>query len=239
MDPYLSDSLTEKYAATDKPHIRMTELAIDPHRLNFINVVTSSHNHTDHLDGTTLKALINENPGIKMIIPEANRKFVANRIGCSDEWPFGLNHDEEISIGHFSFYGIPAAHNFLEKNDLGQCFFMGYIVSFGPWKVYHSGDTLWYDGMENILKKFSIDVAFLPINGNKPERKVAGNLNAEEAALLGKKIEARCVVPCHYDMFTFNTEDPAVFKQAAESVGQRYKILECGERWSSVWLGSA
>ena len=30
IDPYLSDSLTEKYAKTDKPHERMTELVIDP-----------------------------------------------------------------------------------------------------------------------------------------------------------------------------------------------------------------
>ena len=30
IDPYLSDSLTRKYAHTDLPHIRMTELVIDP-----------------------------------------------------------------------------------------------------------------------------------------------------------------------------------------------------------------
>ena len=50
-DPYLSDSLTRKYAATDKPHTRMTELVVEPERLDFIDVATSSHNHTDHLDG--------------------------------------------------------------------------------------------------------------------------------------------------------------------------------------------
>src|SRR5690606_23574005 len=47
-DPYLSDSLTRKYACTDKPHVRMTELVIDPERIHFVDVVTSSHNHTDH-----------------------------------------------------------------------------------------------------------------------------------------------------------------------------------------------
>ena len=61
-DPYLSDSLTRKYADTDKPHVRMTELAIDPNRLDFVDVVTSSHNHTDHLDGETLTALRSANP---------------------------------------------------------------------------------------------------------------------------------------------------------------------------------
>ena len=54
LDPYLSDSLTTKYAATDKPHIRITARVVDPARLDFVNLVTSSHNHTDHLDETTL-----------------------------------------------------------------------------------------------------------------------------------------------------------------------------------------
>ena len=32
LDPYLSDSLTLKYAATDRPHVRMTERVIAPER---------------------------------------------------------------------------------------------------------------------------------------------------------------------------------------------------------------
>src|SRR6476620_5558430 len=54
LDPYLSDSLTKKYAQTDKPHARMTERVIAPGRLDFIDVLSSSHNHTDHLDAETL-----------------------------------------------------------------------------------------------------------------------------------------------------------------------------------------
>ena len=53
LDPYLSDSLTKKYRETDKPHVRMTELVIDPARLSFADIATSSHNHTDHLDAET------------------------------------------------------------------------------------------------------------------------------------------------------------------------------------------
>ena len=35
LDPYLSDSLTRKYAGTDKPHVRMTARVVDPERLAF------------------------------------------------------------------------------------------------------------------------------------------------------------------------------------------------------------
>src|SRR6478752_5992323 len=80
IDPYLSDSLTRKYAATDKPHVRMTERAIAPERLDFIDVVTSSHNHTDHLDAQTLGPILQANSALQMVIPEANRAFVTDRL---------------------------------------------------------------------------------------------------------------------------------------------------------------
>lgn len=108
---------------------------------------------------------------------------------------------------------------------------MGYVISFGPYAVYHSGDTLWFDGMPEILRPFSPDVAILPINGNDPARKVAGNLDCKEAATLGKAIQAGCVIPCHYDMFTFNTADVGMFVREAEAIRQPYKVLRGGEKY--------
>ncbi|HEV7348516.1 MBL fold metallo-hydrolase [Telluribacter sp.] len=228
-DPYLSDSLSKKYAATDKPHVRMSELVIDPARLNFLDVVTSSHNHTDHLDADTLQPILAVNPGIAFVIPEANRSFVEERVGCRKDFPTGMNDTFVKDVAGFRFYGIPAAHNELERDLLGQCRFMGYVVEFGPYRVYHSGDTLWYEGLEDLLAPFAVDVAFLPINGNRPERRVAGNLSAEEAARLGREIGAGCVVPHHYHLFSFNTEEPGQFVQEAERYQVHYRVLRLGE----------
>ena len=113
---------------------------------------------------------------------------------------------------------------------------MGYVICFGQWSIYHSGDTLWYEGMEELLRPFHIDVALLPINGNDSARGVAGNLNAWEAAGLGKAIEAGVVIPCHYDMFAFNTADPKDFEVAAKQIGQPYHILEQGGHFSSLYF---
>ena len=231
IDPYLSDSLTKKYAATDKPHIRMTERVIAPERLEFIDIVSSSHNHTDHLDGDTLIPLMAANPELTFIIPRANRAFVANRIQSDINFPIGLNEGESITLANgFTIHGIPAAHNELEKDEAGNCKFMGYVFQFGAYSVYHSGDTLWREEIITALKPFDIDVAILPINGNKPERRVAGNLDAKEAVTLGKEIKAGCVIPCHYDMFTFNTVAPDEFVTIAQQEQQAHQVLQCGER---------
>lgn len=231
-DPYLSDSLTRKYASTNKPHVRMSELVIDPHLLDCVDIVTSSHNHTDHLDGETLQPLLKVNPEIVFVIPDANRDFVADRIKCAPEFPIGLNDGDETEMKGFTFHGIPAAHNALERDEKGRCKFMGYVVKFGKFAVYHSGDTLWFEGLEKILAPMKVDVAFLPINGNEPGRGVAGNLNASEAAQLGKMIGARYVIPHHYDMFTFNTADPMTFAAEAQKNQQPYTILRLGEKWT-------
>ena len=111
LDPYLSDSLTKKYAQTDKPHVRMTERVVDPRHLDFIDVVTSSHNHTDHMDAETLNPLREVNPGLKLVIPEANRAFVAQRLGCDPDWPIGLDAGASVEVAAFTFHGVPAAHN--------------------------------------------------------------------------------------------------------------------------------
>jgi len=236
LDPYLSDSLTTKYASTNKPHVRMSERVIDPALLKNISVVSSSHNHTDHLDGETLIPLLKNNPGIKFIIPEANRSFVCERVKCDELFPVGLDDGISVTIGSFSFFGVPASHNEIEKDDQGRCRFMGYVIRFGRWTIYHSGDTLLYDGMERQLIPYKIDLALLPINGNDPTRGVAGNLNATEAVYLARETGTRMVIPCHYDMFTFNTADPASFALIAEKAGQPYTVLLPGGHFSSELL---
>jgi L-ascorbate metabolism protein UlaG (beta-lactamase superfamily) len=233
IDPYLSDSLTKKYAATDKPHTRVSEKVVDPGLLKDIIIVSSSHNHTDHLDAETLVPVLKNNPDVKFIIPEANREFVAERVNCPIDFPVGLNDRQSVTIDEFSFHGIPAKHNEIERDENGNCRFMGYVISFGKNKIYHSGDTLWFDEMVGLLKPFEVDVAILPINGNDPARKVAGNLSTKEAAELGKAIGAKYVIPCHYDLFTFNTADVNDFVAEAEKINQPYKVLKGGEKFTN------
>jgi L-ascorbate metabolism protein UlaG (beta-lactamase superfamily) len=231
-DPYLSDSLTLKYADTKKPHVRISELVVNPADLDMVDIVTSSHNHTDHLDADTLIPLLKANPKMAFVIPEANRAFIANRVQCPLDMPYGLSDGDTLTIKGFKITGVPAAHNSIDRDENGKLKYMGFVVQFGNYSVYHSGDTLWYDNIVAILKPFQVDIAFLPINGNKPERGVAGNLDCAEAAELGKQIGAKCVIPHHYDMFAFNTANVKDFVKEAEERGVDYKVLRIGERFS-------
>ena len=237
-DPYLSDSLTVKYAATDRPHVRMTEIAVDTARLEFVDLVTSTHNHTDHLDAETLLPLIAANPEMQLLVPEANRAFAAERLACDPAWLVGMVDGGHYEVAGFAVEGVPAAHEELEIDAEARHKFMGYVARCGEWTIYHSGDTMAYEGMEERLSGLGIDIALLPINGRAPERRVAGNLFGEEAARLAQAIGARVVIPCHYEMFEFNTASPEEFSRECERLGLGCRVLHCGERWSSEELAS-
>ncbi len=228
-DPYLSDSLTKKYAASDKPHVRLTERVIAPERLTGIDIITASHNHTDHLDAETLLPLLAVNPHVKLLIPRANRAFVLERLGNVEETLVEVDAGRRVTVAGGEFHGIAAAHNTVEHDEHGHCRFLGYVARVDGKTVYHSGDTLLHDGLVRALLPFKPDVALVPINGNRPERRVAGNLNGPEAALLSQEISAGVAIPHHFDMFEFNTASPDEFVAECRRLSQICRLVRNGE----------
>lgn len=229
LDPYLSDSLTRKYAGTDKPHVRLTARVVDPARLTRISFVTSSHNHTDHLDAATLNPLRAANPGLQIIVPEANRAFAAERLGVDPGTLTGMTDGQRVEIPPFAIEALPAAHEALDADAEGRHLYLGYVVSAGPYRVYHSGDTVLYEGLPERLRALAPQIALLPINGALPERGVAGNLGGREAAVLARQAGIGLVIPCHFDLFEFNTADPDEFVLTCKAIRQNYRLLRNGE----------
>jgi L-ascorbate metabolism protein UlaG (beta-lactamase superfamily) len=225
-DPYLSDSLTRKYALTDKPHVRMTGRVIDPARLSFVSVVTSTHLHTDHFDPNTLHPILSASAGASLVLPAANVSSALERLGAEYQHRLiPLADGERVELGTFALEAVPAAHEMVAPE------FAGFVVTVGRFCIYHSGDTMLFPGIEDRLRPFGVDVALLPINGRAPERRVSGNLSGVEAAQLARAIGARWAVPCHYEMFAFNTASPDPFIAECKRLGQPHAVLRAGERW--------
>lgn len=232
VDPYLSDSLTAKYANTTKPHIRMGRRVVDPALLSMASLVTSSHNHTDHLDAETIGPMMVANPALQIVCSQANVAFAAERLGVDAARMTGVGRGIPLAHGPFRLHVIPAAHNVREQDVAGHERCIGLVIEVGGRVIYHSGDTLWYPELVSELAPWAIDVALLPINGNDPARGVAGNLNAHEAVDLALHTGAKVLIPCHYDMFTFNTVDPEGCRQYAARCEQPCVVLHMGEQYA-------
>ena len=203
VDPYLSDSLTAKYQGTETPHVRITPRTVEPERLSFVDVVLSTHGHTDHLDGETLRAI-----GAPLVAPARILELARERSGGEVT---GITEGEVVEVAGFAIQAVPAVHP-------GQhC--VGYVITAGMRTLYHAGDTTWVDpGVRGV------DVACVPINGK------LDNLDGPQAARLAHTVEAALAIPCHYDMFEFNTASPDAFVAECERLGQPYRVVRPGEQ---------
>ena len=221
IDPYLSDSLTRKYAGTNREHVRMTRRVVDPRRLDFVDVVCSTHGHTDHLDAETLKPIIAS--GATLVCPEANSDLAVERLGRAPD--VGMSDGDTAKVAGFDVELVPAAHPELAPE------YAGYVVGCGGTRIYHSGDSVVYPGMAERIRPRATTVALLPING------ALGNMSGPEAARLAHAIGAELAVPCHYEMFEFNTATPAAFVAECRRLGQSYEVLRAGQRLSIPSVG--
>ena len=224
-DPYLSETLTRKYAGTEKPHMRISRQVVEPGLLTGVDFVTSTHAHTDHLDGATLNPILAANPQAKLVYARSTQPQVHERVTQPPHRFVPLAVGERYTDG-VTFDAVPAAHQPPGRDANGDDHCIGLIVTIGRFRIYHSGDTVVYDGLAETVRALgAVDIAILPINGK------VGNMNGTDAARLAKAIGAAVVIPCHYDLFAFNTADPAdQFVPECERLAQPFKVLRLGER---------
>jgi L-ascorbate 6-phosphate lactonase len=232
VDLYISEHLTKKYEATNRPHIRMTRAPIRGHNLKSVDLVLASHKHSDHLDTGTLPDLLAASPGATLVLPESIVDH-AVQIGLPRDRMAGLAAGDTVERAGFRVRAVPSAHEGLDTDSNGHQLYLGFVIECDGRRLYHSGDSLAYPGLVEHLGSDPFDVLFLPINGRDPARGVPGNMTAAEAVDLAAAVRPRFVVPHHYDMFTFNTVPVSAFANEACRLpaGVEPRILSCGERW--------
>ncbi len=230
LDPYLSDSLHKRLSRTDRPHARMTDIPLSPEKLDMVGVALSSHQYGDHFDEDTLRPLATASGQLKLILPEATVAQARRRLPNAAIEYIPMNDGQSLTVDGWEFTGVASAHGEIERDDTGRCLYLGYLIRRNGITLYHAGSTRWHDGLIEPLRLARCDLMLLPINGYKPERRVPGNLNGMEAAALAKACGAGLVVPCHYEMFKYDTDTTEEFVRACGRLDQAHHLMRCGGR---------
>jgi L-ascorbate metabolism protein UlaG (beta-lactamase superfamily) len=213
IDPYLSDTLAEKYRGTATPHERMERPPVDPAGLGRIDLVLITHHHTDHMDPGTLARLAQLHPDLRFVVPRASRTEGLKRTGAPNDRliPMGAGEQIEPWPG-LSIVALRAAHETLETDPKGNHRFLGYALIFRledhDISIIHSGDTIPFAGQGEDYRRMRPDLLLLPVNGRSEAlaaRGIAGNLTLDEAVALTVESEAPAMIAHHHGLFAFNT----------------------------------
>jgi L-ascorbate 6-phosphate lactonase len=204
IDPYLSNYVEKIEGQKAK---RLYPIKINPENITDADWVFITHEHIDHCDPETLLPLSKSSPKAKFVCPYTVISIL-REIGISNDRLF-LASSKWFSLSeHVIYSSVPSAHPTIEINQQGLSRYVGYIFDFNGFKIYHSGDTaLNKEVYKHILKHRPIDLVFLPVNERNFFREsegIIGNLTIREAFALAEDLEAKYLVPMHWDMFPCN-----------------------------------
>src|SRR5579884_2846612 len=194
------------------------------------DMVLCTHAHRGHMDPGTLPGLLAASPRARVVLPRstAGRAFAS---GVPYERMTTTDADLRVEYvgggGRAVVYSIPSAHPNSDWTQESGYPYLGYVVRFDNFTIYHAGDCRAYDGLVDRLRPYRVSVALLPIAGN-------GNMSASEAAQLAEDIGARWVIPMHYGTFAATSGEIGRFID--HMLGQRpalpFKVFEAGEKWA-------
>lgn len=210
IDPYLSDSLAEKYRGKAFPHLRMMPPPVQPGALREVDWLLCTHSHTDHMDPGTIPALLAANPKAQVLAPRAERAKALER-GVPEDRLHLIDAGESLDLGGVVVTATPSAHEELKITPSGHLY-LGYALRGGGVTLWHSGDTIPHEGLVPSVLPLAVDLALLPVNGRDARRAangVPGNLTLEEAVALTDAIGAAHMLGHHFGLFDFNTLDRA------------------------------
>ena len=214
VDLYLTDSCVDLVPGLNM-HRRVPVL-IPPAEID-VDVFTCTHNHQDHTDPETIRALRNKDT-MHFVGPHPScGVFAAEGVESGrivPAWP-----DAEIEFRDLRLHGT-----FAMPTDTSDLNHMGYVVQFGDGpKIYVTGDTDYTELLLGVTKH-SPDLVITCINGG------FNNLSHWEAADIVGKIKPKAAIPCHYDMFPDNSVDPGQFHASLvlRAPGVRYRELNHG-----------
>lgn len=98
----------------------------------------------------------------------------------------------------------------------------GYLLTLEGKTVYHAGDTALFSDMKIINLGKPIDLALLPIGDNF-------TMGPEDALLAAEWLQAKQVVPMHYNTFPVIEQDPHAFAKQLKEKGIKGTVLAAGE----------
>ncbi len=201
LDPYLQPSPA-----------RQTPPLFTPAEARNADLVFCSHDHLDHLDDFAVRGIAAAAPEAKFVFPRPLLSRMAG-LGVPPGRLLPLQDGETLTCEGLCVTGVKAKHEFFDETPEGFPY-LGFVLETDRMACYHSGDTLIWEGLFSRLSRWTLDVAFLPINGrDAPRYRVGclGNMTFQEAVDLAGELGVRLAVPTHYDMFAMNPGDPHAF----------------------------
>lgn len=210
---------------------RLLPLPIKIPELPSIDLVLISHNHYDHLDESSVKAL-KEYHNPLFVVPLKMGKILKSfniQNYCELDWW------QVLDAPNFRIFALPAKHfsmrNLWDRNEVLWASYLLETKDNSSSKIYFAGDTAYGPHFHQIGKRFGpIDLALLPIGAYLPRWFMQPvHMDPEESIKAYLDLKARHFLAIHWGTFDLADEDllepPATLLEIAKRKNISQKFL--------------
>ena len=193
-----------------------------------IDLVLLTHAHFDHFHKPTLRKL--PKPGVGVMpwgMADLAHGLGFGRVVELEWWESFKHRDWSVTLTPGKHWGARV----LPDHNRG---YGGFVLEHQGRRIYHAGDSAYFDGFKEIGRVLAPEIALLPIGAYHPETFRHGHMGPDDAIKVFKELKAKWLVPMHYGTFRLSFEDldepPRWLRELAETEGltQRVRILDEG-----------
>ncbi|MFD0587277.1 metal-dependent hydrolase [Paenibacillus sp. GCM10027627] len=204
------------------PFLSQNPLAVTKPEDIRVQHVLLTHAHGDHI--LDAAQIARSNDATIVAIPE-----LASYMSWQGAKTNDMNIGGRISIGYAEVQMVQAFHSSgIIDHKKQQIIYAGmpagFVIRWNGYTIYHAGDTNLFLDMKLIGERNQIDVAFLPIGDHY-------TMGPEDAALAAEWLQAKLVVPLHYDTFEVIRQDEEAYVELLKSRKIKGKVLKPGDRF--------
>jgi L-ascorbate metabolism protein UlaG (beta-lactamase superfamily) len=204
-----------------------------------IDAVVISHDHYDHLDMPTVKALVSRN--VRWIVPLGVGAHL-RKWGIKTERITELDWWDATTVGGLTITATPARHfSGRGLTDAGRTLWAGFAIVGATHRVFYSGDTALHDEFAEIGRRLGPFNLTMIEAGAYDELWVDVHLGPEQAVLAHQLVRGDVMLPVHWGLFDLAlhgwTEPMERVLVAAELAGVRVAAPRPGDMVEPSQLG--
>ena len=182
-----------------------------------IDLVLLTHAHFDHFHKPTLRKLPAPKIGVMPWgVGDLARGLGFERIIELKWWESFSHEDWKVTLTPCKHWGARTIHD----NHRG---YGGFIIEHQGRRLYHAGDSAYYEGFKEIGERCPPEIALLPIGAYYPESFRNVHMGPDEALKVFRDVKAKVFVPMHFGAFKLSfealEEPPRWLRQLAEADG--------------------